>query len=217
MINTKKTVYFVRHGQSEHNVAPVFQAEDSPLSSDGNKQANLVAERASRLNFETIIASPLPRASETAQAISKKTKKKIVFSDLFVERTKPKSINGKPYTDEIANKTWRQWEKSMVTAGMRVEDGENYDDIIVRAKKALDYLLERPEKSILVVTHGYFLRTIVARVLLAESLNPAAFKNFHRAASIENTGITVLQYRDDFEQDHSWRLWTYNDHAHLAN
>ena len=31
-----KVVYFVRHGQSEDNVAPVFQAPESPLSAVGH-------------------------------------------------------------------------------------------------------------------------------------------------------------------------------------
>jgi hypothetical protein len=35
-------------------------------------------------------------------------------------------------------------------------------------------------------------------------------------ASMENTAITVLLYKDAFEEDECWRLWTYNDHAHFA-
>ena len=32
-----KVVYFVRHGQSEDNIAPVFQSPDSPLSAVGRQ------------------------------------------------------------------------------------------------------------------------------------------------------------------------------------
>ena len=35
-----KVVYFVRHGQSEDNVAPVFQSPDSPLSAVGRHKPN---------------------------------------------------------------------------------------------------------------------------------------------------------------------------------
>ena len=63
---------------------------------------------------------------------------------------KPISINGKPYTDAKAQRTWRAWEHSLYTPGMRVEDGENYDDLITRAEKALALLTDRAEPSIVV-------------------------------------------------------------------
>lgn len=213
----EKTVYFVRHGQSADNVAPVFQSPDSPLNDVGRKQAESIAERVSKLSFETLIASPFQRAKETAEAIEKATGKKPEFSDLFVERVKPTSINGKSYEDEQANVAWREWEKSLYTAGMRVEDGENFEDLLSRADKALDFLKSRAEKSLVVVTHGYFLRTVVARVLLGDTLSGESFRNFQRSAGHENTGLTVLRYNAGFEEPPRWRLWIYNDHAHLAD
>jgi probable phosphoglycerate mutase len=133
----KKIVYFVRHGQSEDNIAPVFQAPDSPLSSEGKEQARRIAERVSKIPFEVLIASPFQRAKETAEAIARATGKTPEFSDLFVERIKPKSVAGKFYNDPEADKIWRQWNQSLYSSGMRIEDGENFDDIIDRTDKAL--------------------------------------------------------------------------------
>ena len=45
MRTSAKVVYFVRHGQSEDNVAPVFQSPDSPLSAVGRNQAARIAAR----------------------------------------------------------------------------------------------------------------------------------------------------------------------------
>lgn len=211
-----KIVYFVRHGQSADNAAPVFQSPDSPLSEKGLKQAGLIADRVANLSFDGLISSPFERAKKTAEVIAKETGKIPEFSELFVERIKPTSINGKPYTDEQANLIWREWEKSLYTSELRIENGENYTDLINRADKALNFLDSRPEKSLVVVTHGYFLRTIIARVLLKDSLTCDAFKSFQEHASHENTGITVLHYQTGFEQKEDWRLWIYNDHAHLG-
>lgn len=213
----QKTVYFVRHGQSEDNVAPVFQSPNSPLNEKGRKQAESISDRVSKLSFDALIASPFERAKQTAEAIAKATEKQPEYSELFVERVKPTYINGKPYTDEKANTLWREWEKSLYTPGLRAEDGENFDDLIARADKALAFLQNRPEQSLVVVTHGYFLRTIVARVLLGDLLSGEAFRNIQRTAAMENTGLTVLQYRESFEEKPIWRLWIYNDHAHLAD
>lgn len=211
-----KTVYFVRHGESEANVSPVFQAPDSPLNDTGLTQARAVAERIQKVQFDVLIASPFARAKKTAEIIADATGRVPEFSALFVERIKPKSIDGRPYTDEQANATWRSWEASLHTPGVRVEDGENFDDLVLRADTALSFLLNRPEESGVVVTHGYFLRTIVARVLLGETLTPDSFRSIQRSANIQNTGITVLRYEEGFESPPSWRLWIYNDHAHLG-
>ena len=210
-----KVVYFVRHGQSVDNAAPVFQALSSPLSPLGQEQAEDIATRVSEISFDTIIASPVLRAKQTSEIIAKKTNKIIKYSDLFIERIKPKSIDGKPFTDQLASQIWRQWETSLFTPGMRVEDGENYDDIVSRADKALAFLNNQPEQSMVVVTHGYFLRTMVARAILGNLLNGELFQKFQSSVGMENTGLTILKYKAAFEEDPCWRLWTYNDHAHL--
>jgi broad specificity phosphatase PhoE len=212
-----KTIYFVRHGQSDDNIAPVFQSPDSPLSPRGREQADLIAKRISKLSFELLVASPYRRAKETAEAIAQATDKEIEFSELFVERIKPSAINGKPYTDKEANDVWREWRKGLYTPGIKVSDGENFDDLVARADKALEFLENKSEQSIVVVTHGYFLRTIIARVLLGKLLTPEAFRKLQNASSVENTGLTVLTYQGDFEEEPAWHLWIFNDHAHLAD
>ena len=213
----EKVVYFVRHGQSEGNVASVFQSPDSPLSAVGVQQAAHIAERACGLSFEALISSPFERAKQTAMAIAEKTDKIIEWSDLFIERVKPASINDKPYTDKKADALWRRWEESVYTSGVRVEGGENFDDLNKRAKLAIDFLGKRVEQSLLVVTHGYFLRVIVARVLLGDLLTDVLFRNIQRVLKgMENTGLTVLKYCDT-QEGMDWRLWIYNDHTHLSD
>ena len=213
---TEKIVYFVRHGQSVDNVAPVFQSLDSPLSEVGIKQAEFIAKRVSNIPFEKLISSPLMRTRQTAEAISKATNMPIVFSNLFVEKIRPSSINGKPYKDPEAEIKSRAWENSLVSEGVKIEDGENYSEIIKRANDALNYLYEQPEKTMVVVTHSYFLRVLEAKVLLGNTLSPESFNDFTRVISTENTGITVFKFEGAFEQYPCWRLWIHNDHAHLA-
>jgi len=99
---------------------------------------------------------------------------------------------------------------------MQVEDGENFDSLLARVDKVLEFLQGRTEQSIVVVTHGFFLRTIVARVLLGDALSGEVFRRFQQSTSMENTGLTVLRYQGGFEEEPAWRLWIYNDHAHLG-
>jgi probable phosphoglycerate mutase len=212
---SEKTVYFLRHGQSEANTAPVFQPLDSPLTALGKEQAENIANRIAKISFETLITSPLPRAQETANAIAALTGKQPESSELFVERIKPTGLGGKLHADTIANKVWQEWNESLYTPGMRVEDGENFDDLIARADAALAFLKNRKEKTMVVVTHGWFLRTMIIRAVLGDALTSEAFRNFQMRITMENTGLSVLKYNDGREGA-SWRLWIYNDHAHLG-
>ena len=211
-----KTVYLVRHGQSEHNIAPIYQSQNVRLSSEGREQASLIAERVSDLDIDTLIASPLPRAMETAQIIGQVIAKELITSDILVERITPSFIEGKPYEDAESNKIWREWEANFYTPGARIADGENYENYILRVDKALEMFNNESGKSLLVVSHGGFIRAIAARVALGNLLTPELMKKFNNTVGIENTGITVLKYRAGFEDDAKWRLWSYNDHSHLT-
>ncbi len=211
-----KTIYLVRHGQSEHNISPIFQGESAILSDTGKAQAMTLATRMSQVGFETIISSPLPRAAETAEIIAHKAEKDVVHSDLFVECRKPRELDGKPHTDVAAGNLWRKWQESLQNPELRVADGENYDDFTQRTAEALKYLLDRPENTLAVVTHGHFLRALTAQVVLGDALTPELLDKFLRRISFENTGITVLRYTDAFEEEPTWRIWTLNDHSHFA-
>lgn len=216
MSEIQKTVYFVRHGQSEGNASAEFQGPDSPLSATGRAQAQEVANRLTNIEFEALIASPWARAKETAQVIAKVTGKEPEFSELFVERIKPTSTNGKLHTDLGARAVCDEWEKSLWTPGMRTEDGENFDDLSARSEKARAFLAARSEQTLVVVTHGYIIRTILARVLLGSQFSAAAFKEFQQSINLQNTGITALRLVIERDLPSRWKLWIFNDHAHLG-
>jgi len=211
-----KTVYLIRHGQSVDNASPVFQSVNSPLSDKGQRQAAAIAERMKTVTFDTLIASPILRAKQTAEAIAKATDVKLELSDLFVERIKPGSIDGKSWHDPDAVATYKSWEENLYGNGPKIEEGESFAESVKRADAALEFLRKHPAQTIAVVTHGHFLRTLVAKVLLGDNLTGDLLKRFQMLASVENTGITVLRYKDAYEEDPCWRLWTLNDHAHFA-
>ena len=214
-MSTEKTVYFVRHGQSEANVSPIFQPLDSPLTSTGRAQAEQIAARVARLPFDLLVSSPLARTKDTCEAIANATGKVPEYSDLFVERFKPSGLEGKLHSDPAASAAWSEWNETLYTPGSRVRDGECFDDLLVRADAALAFLAEKPEKDIVVVTHGWFLRTLFARVLLGDTLTGDAFRTFQSKIEMENTGLSVLKYGKRFDGI-GWYVWIYNDHTHLG-
>ncbi|NLA76692.1 MAG: histidine phosphatase family protein, partial [Clostridiales bacterium] len=71
---SKTELYITRHGQSYGNIPAksgerakdVLLREDPPLTEPGIRQAQLLGERLSQVQFDSIISSPLRRAVATA-------------------------------------------------------------------------------------------------------------------------------------------------------
>lgn len=65
-------IYFLRHGESEANVAHVFagQKDDSPLTVLGREQALQACEYLKNKGISTIVTTSLVRASDTANIVA---------------------------------------------------------------------------------------------------------------------------------------------------
>ena len=207
-----KTIYFVRHGESEGNAGPFLASPTSPLTEKGIQQAKFIANRAKKLPFELIISSAMTRAKETAEEISKETEKPIEYSDLFAERRRPTEIYGKPKDDPRVLQICQSVIDNFHISDYHFSNEENFTDLKERAEKALDHLLNRPEEKILVVTHGFFMRIVVAYIIFGEVLTSYECERCIEKFYTENTGITVISY----DNKNEWRLGTWNDHAHLG-
>ncbi len=64
------TVYFIRHGTTENNIAGRFQGRsDIPLGEKGRKQAACLGERFAHIPLDAVYTSPLRRAYQTAEGV----------------------------------------------------------------------------------------------------------------------------------------------------
>lgn len=209
-----KKIYFVRHGESEGNSGPIRQGPDSPLTAKGKKQATFIANRSKNLPVEVVISSTMLRAKETADIIVSAISKPLEMSELFIERRRAKEEVGKPKDDVAAIEAGKQIRANFHIPGFRFSDEENFEDLKSRVKEALEFLKERQEENILVVTHGFFMRVVMAYVTLGDELTGAQCEQFVRVFHMENTGLTILGC--DTTKENPWWLWTWNDHAHLG-
>lgn len=212
-----KTVYIVRHGESETNVGVVFGGESAPLTELGRKQAVFIAERASKLPVEVVIASSMKRAMETGEVIAQKIGKPIEYSDLFRERRHPSSHTGVLKNSLEFLREEKEFLERFGDPSWRFEDGENFADLNTRASEALAFLEERPESEILVASHGIFMSILLARAVLGEELNGNECIRFIRGFYMKNTGISILRKDPENHWPLSWQVRVWNDHSHLAD
>ncbi len=211
-----KTIYLVRHGESEINVSDAFMDDrEPPLTQLGREQAAYTAERAKNLSFEALVSSPFARTRETAELISQATGHKVEYSDLFVEREMPRSVYGKLKSDTAAKLTADAAVRASEGLGDKVENTETFAELKVRAEKALEYLEKRPEKSIMVVGHGFFTRMLICYMWYGKELSAEEFAPFVWGMRTKNTGITVLRH-DPSDAHRAWWMLVWNDHAHLG-
>src|SRR3989344_5936185 len=87
-------VYFVRHGESEGNKLQKAQNSETPLSTQGRKQASIVANRLKETPIDVLYSSPYVRAKQTAEIIAKELDKPIEYWEPLKERKRPSEIEG---------------------------------------------------------------------------------------------------------------------------
>lgn len=210
-----KKIYLVRHGESDGNASGVYQNADTPLTKKGRVQAEFIAGRCEKFSIDFIVSSSMKRAVETAEIVNKKLNKPLKISDLFVERRRPKAQIGLHKDSPEALAIDKALIENFTKLGARFSDEENFEDLKKRAGQALEFLKNQKEENILVVTHGLFLRMIMARVVFDDKLTGEDCNRIIRKFHTANTGLTVLGY-DERRSDSPWWLWVWNDHAHLG-
>lgn len=209
-----KIIYLIRHGESEGNANHVVQKEDSPLSGLGQKQAEQIAKRVQQLPAEVIITSPAARAKETALLIKSSHDLPLEESPLLVECRHPSEQYGLP-KDELYHQVRNTIRDNFGKPDWYYSDEESYFDLMKRSRAVLHYLQDRPESHLIVVTHGMFMRMLIAVIIHGEQVTPSIVRSYQDHLLTNNTGIALVQC-DDSHTPPVWALRVWNDHAHLG-
>ena len=206
-----KTVYFVRHGSTEGNEKGAYQHLHTPLSELGRRQAEFVAHRFERIPVDIVIASDMERAAETGRCIAERNKLSMAVDPLFHEILRPAILRGKGRDTPEALEMMRFLAENWTNAGVKHSDEENFFDLKTRALRALDYLVARPERTLLVVTHGTFVCMLLCCMMAGEEVSPQWFDHIYRFLVLKNAALSVCEYDQG-----KWQLVIWNDHAHLG-
>ena len=206
-----KTVYFVRHGSTEGNEQGAYQHRHTPLSELGRRQAACVARRFERIPVDIVIASDMARAAQTGRCIAERNTLPMVVEPLFQEILRPAILRGKGRETPEALEMMRFLAENWTNAGVKHSDEENFFDLKTRALKALDYLVERPERTVLVVTHGTFMCMLLCCMMAGKEVGPRLFDHIHHFLVLKNTALSVCEYDNG-----KWQLVIWNDYAHLG-
>lgn len=207
-----KNVYFVRHGETESNMGGFYQSPDVELSQKGHEGARAVAERFKHINVDTVLSSPFTRARQTAEHIAEATQRPLGICDHAHEVLNASVMWGKHFDSEVGKTYEAEKAKNFNNPDWQPNGAENYYLVSQRVNRVIAQLEENEDSNIVLVSHGNFLRYLIARLMLAGKddveTNTIIYKSLAR---MSNVAITFFEY-----DEAKWKLITWNDFAHFA-
>jgi len=144
-------VYFIRHGQSEANLAKIMSTSpknSAPLTKKGKRQAKRAAKKLKKLNVDKIFTSQLTRAKETTDIINEYHN-----ASIKIDKRLNEIVTG---FDGLPSKEWEQFiKKNRFT--VKKKGAESMKDVQKRLKSFLKDLEKTKHKRVFIVAHGIIL------------------------------------------------------------
>lgn len=144
---------FLRHGSAAVKDEIYPDPWKVGLAEEGRRQILGIRRGVQRLAPELIVSSPFARARESAELLNETLGLPLELDEEWRERTFPE-FYGRSY-EELAAQVGAEIAEALRTNGDEVQaGGESLSLASERVNVALDRLLARPERRILVVSHG---------------------------------------------------------------
>ena len=168
MNNNYCTIYLVRHGESEANVAGLHGL-DTKLTETGKKQAKLLAQQFKKIHFDAIFSSPLVRAKETAAIIAEEHKLEVLTKEALRERNegildgkaaKDMSIEFEKMYNMRIDLPYQTWKTMSLAEGYETDENLMSRFITTLREIAVAY----PAKTVLIGSHVGLMKTFLVHL-----------------------------------------------------
>ena len=182
-------IFLIRHGQTDYNAERRVQGTiDIPLNDTGRWQADRIGARLANYAPARIITSDLARAADTARAISA-LHPEVPFQETELLREVGYGVFEGLNGDEIVRsfpEEFRLWQEDR--EGYMPPGAETIHQQRARARLAADLIAEAgaPEETLIVVSHGAIMRSLVA-AFMHLSIEQQVLLHF------DNTSLTALE------------------------
>lgn len=192
----KQKIFLVRHGQTDWNLDGKLTSDSNiPLNDTGLAQAEIAARNLASIRFDEIRCSEMLRANQTAQKIR----------DLQDGLASTKEIQIDPRLNELSfggfegltrgdmdkmglRQEFENWTRGRTPS----EKGESLESASDRARSIFSSILSSDKESVLLVSHGHFLRILICCCALG--VDPG----IHRSLQMDNALYSLITIeRDD--------------------
>lgn len=204
-------IIYVRHGETDWNVAHRYQGQtDIPLNDKGKYQAQLVAKRLAGEEIAAVYASDLTRALYTAEAIAKEHQLDVIPMEEFREISFGEWEGSSFASLDVGARG--QIDKIFTDpANIEVPGGENFQQVQKRAVRGIEKLIAKhPDETVVVVSHGAAIRTILCHALGMSLANVWSIRQ-------DNTAVNKIAYYTSEGARASMIVELVNDAGHLRD
>ncbi len=193
-MSSYKNIFLIRHGETEWNQSKRLNSfTDIPLSDVGERQINELSDSFSNVIIDHAFSSPLLRAKMTADIICKARSIKIIVDENLKEASFG-IYEGKSAVVLESDKQSNDFSKWRDGEIMPPElELEPLRDVANRASSFLSFI-EALEGNILVSSHGYFIRVLLASNVLG--LDVRDFKKIW----LSNGSCSIVLQQDKVKQ-----------------
>jgi len=166
-LTTKKTIYLIRHGQTDYNLQGIIQGQgiDSDLNEKGRRQAKSFFDKYQHIQFDRVYTSTLKRTQQSVAS----------FIEMGIDHVVHRGFDeinwgiheGQKATEEhreIFHNITKRW--SLGEVDFAPEGGESPAQMQARQVEGLELLKkDENEKRVLVCMHGRALRSFLCLLL----------------------------------------------------
>ncbi len=197
-------LFLIRHGRTRWNQERVFRGRaDVPLDEVGRREAEFLAQRLKGEGIRAIYCSPLSRARETAQILSRVLEAPVTVSpelvDLDFGRWQGLSVRE---VERCFGELYRKWLKS--PHEVIFPEGESLREVYNRVVPFVEGLKGRHKgEAVAIVSHRVVLKVLICW-LLGLGLN-----DFWRVEQ-GTSALSLFQWKDN-----TWVVKFLNDTCHL--
>ncbi|NUO00096.1 MAG: histidine phosphatase family protein [Saprospiraceae bacterium] len=200
-----KTLHIIRHGETDYNKNHIVQGRgvNPGLNDKGKRQGLAFFEVYRDVPFEVVLTSTLRRTHETIQPFVASGLPWEIMPE--IDELSWGIQEGKRATPELKKNFFHitgEWQRGNFEA--RTEAGESASELAERIRRFVKHLHSRPEKHLLVCTHGRALRGLICE------LKGESFTEMERYTSY-NTALWKAHLHGE-----SWVFEFENDISHLV-
>ena len=134
----------------------------------------------------------------------------VTYTELLGERKNPSEIVGKQKDSVEVRLITDKIDNTFHDDDLRYSDEENFTDLKMRARNLLKYIEERPEKNLIMVTHGIFLKMFVSYMLYGERMKASDYVRLSYENDMDNAGIVVCSCTTHWFKKPTWKLLLWN-------
>jgi broad specificity phosphatase PhoE len=204
-LNYKKTIYIVRHGQTDFNKLGIVQGSgvNSDLNSLGKLQAEAFYKHYKEVKFDRIYTSELNRTIQSVEPFTNAGHD--IVSLAGFNEINWGIVEGVAMDSNLKREFYSityQWSQGVTN--IAIDGGETPEEMQLRQRDGIATMLEKTkDTNILIASHGRAMRALICTML---EIPLSRMDEFHHT----NFCLYVLQYENGI-----FSLKTRNDTDHL--